>query len=416
MDMPHYHEMVSNLDRLMRTESLRNKAIYIFGHCNASEELADLLLQRKLTVKAILDNNESKHGYTYREIPIIDPKDILKEPFRDAVVCIAARAYEAMRGQLHRIGYKGEVQKLVDYNSYAEYSLSEDTIRRKRERVGFGIAAKKLLEQKYPSYFKVFCPFAALGDVFLTMSYLPLFLKKRNITKCVVGVVEGACAQVVEIFGQEQIQVEALSQKDMDEIVQACIYTEDHGCYIAHQDRPYVIDLHRALYVKCIPLEQIYCCGIFGLPMDTRPGRPRRSALKRYPYLQDINKGKAVILSPYAKSVTALPRELWTNIVQDYSTRGYQCITNITGGEQPLPGTSGISPSICEIQSVVEWAGTYIGIRNGLCDVIKYARCRKTALYPDYQYCDTGWKAIDMYRLAGWENRVVKDGFRWKEY
>ena len=74
-----------------------------------------------------------------------------------------------------------------------------------------------------------------------------------------------------------------------------------------------------------------------------------------------------------------------------------------------------IGPAISEIQSVAERAGIFIGIRSGLCDVLREAACRKVALYPDYFYCDTQWKAIEMYALEGWENIVVKEGFRWKE-
>ena len=65
--------------------------------------------------------------------------------------------------------------------------------------------------------------------------------------------------------------------------------------------------------------------------------------------------------------------------------------------------------------SLVEWAGTFVGIRSGLCDVLKYAACDKTALFPDYYYCDTKWKAIDMYAIDGWRNIVVKDGFVWEK-
>lgn len=42
-------------------------------------------------------------------------------------------------------------------------------------------------------------------------------------------------------------------------------------------------------------------------------------------------------------------------------------------------------------------------------------RCRKIALYPDYNYSDTKWKAIDMYAIGDWENVVVGADFVWAE-
>ena len=130
--------------------------------------------------------------------------------------------------------------------------------------------------------------------------------------------------------------------------------------------------------------------------------------------LDRIRDGKAVIFSPYAKSVTSFPEAVWEQIVACCTDRGYQCFTNVAGEEKPLPGTEAISPRIAEMKSVVERAGTFVGIRSGLCDVIRSVNARKIALYPDYNYSDTKWKAIDIYALAGWENIVRKEDGTWE--
>lgn len=410
MDRVHYEEMVSNLEELIRQHVLKDKEIYLFGHCNATEELAGLLSERGFSVTAILDNNPAKIGGHYRGIPIQPPKAVLSGAAGKTLVCIVARAYAAMADQLKGLGYEGKIYRLAEYDSYAEYSLSEETIARKKERVGRGRVMLEGLGQKYPGCFKVLCPFAALGDIYLMSSYLPHFLRKRGIDRYMIGVIGKGCAGVVRIFGDYQVEI--FSQKDMDEIIQAALYTDINDFFIPHQDRPYVVDLHKALYVKCIPLAQIYCCGIFGLPVGTKPYEPCR--LRQYDGLEQIGKGRAVIFSPYAKSVTALDEKIWEILVESYQTKGYQCFTNVAGDERALPGTIPISPAVSEIQSVVEWAGTFIGIRSGICDVLREASCRKVALYPDYNYCDTKWKAIDIYRLEGWENIVVGEGFKWE--
>lgn len=407
MDKTHYEEMVRNLNALEKEALLKDKALYLFGHCNATETLIDLLLERKYRVCGILDNNVLKYETSYRNTPVLPPNTILESNTEHTIVFIAARAYSSMAKQLRMLGFAGRIEKLVDYNSYAEYSLSEETIRRKGQRIERGFALKQKLERKYPEHFKILCPFSALGDVFFAMSYLPHFLKKRSIERYVVCVIGNACAEVVSLF--DGVLAEKYDQKDMDELVQACLYTQDSHFFIAHQDRPYVVNLHKALYVKCIPLEKIYCCGVFGLLEDTRPIMP--TGMKAYPKLCDINKGGAVVFSPYAKSVTTLSKDFWDKVVQDYKRKGYQCLTNVAGDEQPLDGTEAISPQISELQSVAEYAGTFIGIRSGLCDILKYARCEKTALYPDYNYCDTKWKAIDMYAIEGWNNLVVGDEY-----
>lgn len=424
MDKQHYEEMVSSLLELEQDDCIQGKRIYLFGHCNATEELADLLIAKNYYPVAILDNNANKHGKKYRGIRIVKPQDILKDDQEQTIVCIVARAYAAMSDQLKRLGYKGPVRKLVDYNSYADYSLSEETIARMGVRVERG---KKILDsviEKYPDYFKILCPFQALGDIYIMMSYLPYFLKEQGKKKCVICVIGSACGQVVNLYfdngngridttaGTFEYVLEIFSQKDMDELTQAAIYTQDEESYIAHQDRPYVNNLFKALYIKKIPLEQIYCCGVFGLPKKTKPVVPTN--FHEYGDIQSIPKGNAVILAPYAKSVTALPAEIWKDVVSYYNNLGKICYTNVVGDEQPLEGTIAISPKIGEMKSVVERAGCFVGIRSGMCDVIRTADASMTALFPDYNYCDTQWKSIDMYYMDGWTNIVVDENFKWE--
>lgn len=411
MEAHYYREMAENCEKMRQSGILENKHIFLFGHCNATEKMAELLAQKGYTIAAILDNNREKHGKVYRDVPVVPPDLVLSEDAGKAVVCIATRFYESMYAQLRQLGFTGEIWKMVDYNTYAEYSLSDETIERKRKRMEHGKYIVSELERKYPGYFRVFCPFSALGDIYFCMSYLPYFLQghdRKNYVMCVAG---NACAKVVELF--DDCPVEVMPQKELDAAIQAELYIQDKNAFIAHQDRPYVVNLSKALYSKKIPLEKIYCCGVFGLTQDTKPVVPKR--WNEDADFDFIKKNRAVILSPYAKSVTALPAKVWEDLISDYRGRGYQIFTNVAGDEVPLQGTTSISPAINEMKSIVERAGTFIGIRSGICDVIRTADCRKIALYPDYNYCDTKWKAIDIYAIDTFENIVVKDDFVWRK-
>ena len=410
MEAQYYNEMLQNFEELEQCGILEHKRIFLFGHCGATEKLAELLEKKGYAAAAILDNSMEKQGKIYLGIPILPPESILAESAEDVIVCIVTRFYESMQAQLRQLGFAGEIRKLVDYNTYAEYSLSNETMERKRKRMEHGRRIVEELERKYPRHFRVFCPFSALGDVYFCMSYLPYFLKRRRKKEYIVCVAGAACAKAVSLF--DDCPVEVMQQKELDATIQAELYTQDENAFIAHQDRPYVVHLSRALYRKKIPLEKIYRCGVFGLPEETEPAVPKH--WKDFTDLKMIEKDHAVILSPYAKSVTALPVKIWEAIISDYQKQCFQIFTNIAGEEKPLPGTAALSPEISEMKSVVERAGTFIGIRSGICDVIRTADCRKIALYPDYNYCDTQWKAIDIYAIDSFENIVVKDDFVWK--
>lgn len=409
MDKQRYDEMVSNID--LCKDSLKDRKAFLFGHCEATLTLADLLFENNITPVAILDNNEAKYGKNYKGIPIVSPNAILDSEQNKSTVLIVSRFYESMNTQLRKLGFIGAVVKLVDYNTYAEYSFSVETIVKKWKRVNHGQEIIEDLKKKYENAYIIFCPFNALGDIYFTMSYLPAFLKKRKENNFVVIVPEKGCAAVAGLFGVENIEV--MEQNELDAAIQAVIYTQNNRCFISHQDRPYVVDLHKILKFRKIPLEKIYCCGVFGLSPDTIPIKPMY--WNEWTGNNKIEPTKTVILSPYAKSVPTLPYEIWTDIVLDYWAQGYHIFTNICNDEKPLPGTEGINAKLCEMKSLLEKAGTFIGIRSGLCDVIRTVACKKIALYPDYNYSDTKWKAIDMYAIDGFENIVVRTGDTWKE-
>ncbi|MCR5797868.1 MAG: hypothetical protein K6G63_08160 [Eubacterium sp.] len=388
--------------------SISGKEVYVFGHCESSLSLIDLMYENGIKAHGILDNNPQKAGIMYNGVKVIKPEVVLKKD-REVVVLVVSRFYEAMKKQLRDLGFNGDIIKLLNYNKFSEYSLDEKVIERMKKLIEDGKETLRMLKDKYPGSFFVFCPFAALGDIYLCNSYLPLFQKKTEKDNCIIVVPSEGCAKIVELFGN---RYEVMSQDKLDDAAQAAIYTKDKDTFIAHHDRPYVINLHRALYIKKISLEQIYCCGVFGLPKDTKPVKPTN--WRTWKNLNEIQVGRAVIIAPYAKSVIPIKDEIWTRIVRIYKKRGFQVFTNTAPGEEPLRGTEALVAQLDEMKSIVERAGTFIGIRSGLCDVLRTANCRKIALYPDYNYCDTKWKAIDIYWLEEFENIEVKDDVEWK--
>lgn len=417
MEKKLYDEMVESVDRINDEMDLSARKIFLFGHCNATLELIDLLESEGFRVTAILDNSDVKQGQIYKDAVVIYPEKIIgmagEYPGMDSVVLITSRFYAAMQQQLRELGFEGPIRKVIDYNTYAEYSLSEETITRMKARERHGDELLKALSKKYDQHFKVFCPFHALGDIYFMISYWSAFARVRNIGYAVFCVTSRALADVIHMFGNYIVEV--YDQKELDAMIQSVIYSGGKDCFIAHQDRPYVVNLTKALYIKKIPIEQIYCCGVYGLPANTKPAKPNANG-QIYKDIDQIPEGKAVIFSPYAKSVTTIEPKVWMRAVNYYSEAGFKCYTNVAGDEKPLDGTEAISPSLLEIRSVVERAGTFIGIRSGLCDILREAKAKKIALYPDYNYCDTKWKAIEMYNIEQFEhNLLATEGIEWEK-
>ncbi len=231
-------------------------------------------------------------------------------------------------------------------------------------------------------------------------------MKKKHIRDYVAITVGRSCSDIAAMFGCTDREV--LSQNDMDELVQAVLFTRAKDAFIAHHDRPYVNLLMRALKVKLIPFEILYRCGVFGLEKNFVPCQP--TVLQHFSGYNSMEKGESVIISPYAKSVAGIGSQVWRKIISHFQQKGTQVYTNVSGDEEPLQGTFPLRVGLMELQSAVEWAGTFIGVRSGLCDVIKEAHCRKIVLFPDCYYSDTRWKVADFFYLEGWENVVVQNG------
>ena len=73
MDQLHYKEMKQNLEALIAAGTVSDKTIYIFGHCNATEELVDLLAVKGYPVSAILDNNPENRAIIIKGFPSLRP-------------------------------------------------------------------------------------------------------------------------------------------------------------------------------------------------------------------------------------------------------------------------------------------------------------------------------------------------------
>ena len=98
---------------------------------------------------------------------------------------------------------------------------------------------------------------------------------------------------------------------------------------------------------------------------------------------QGIIEGKTVIISPDANSVTNLPIWFWNIIIKELQKMGYVVFMNcnyITYYRAP-----NIFPLYGESAPLLEYAGHFIGVRSGFCDIISSAKCKKILIYPQVQ-------------------------------
>jgi hypothetical protein len=402
MTIKQYKEMSENTDNLINSGDFLNKKILIFGHSYAAEKLIDYLCENNITVKFLLDNSKYKQGSKYKNILIENPDILRNFNSKNSIILIASRFYQSMQRQILNLGYDGKIVKILDYNSFEEFSISEDVFDKKTARAARGINTLNKLKHKNENAKIIVCPFGALGDVYNVCAFLSAFCKLQSVSKYVITVVGKSCEDVAKIFGVKDIH--RVNQQEMDELVQAIIFTDDENCFIAHHDRPYTNNLTDVLLKRRMNFQDLYRYGVFGLDKNAICDVPMHN--EKFINNGEIQSGKTVIVSPYAKSVGSVPMSFWENIVEDKIKQGFRVLTNVCGDELPIKGSLPLRVSIKQIISAAEQAGYFIGIRSGLCDILSSANCDKTVIFPDCFYSYTNIKTEEFFELPNW-NKIV---------
>lgn len=387
-------DVESAVDDLQRSGRLRDVEIYAFGHTAATEQIRTRLGRYDIALTGILDNNRAKQGSSLHGVPVIPPYAVADVSV-PSVVLIASRFHSNMRQQLMDLGYAGEIIR-VGTLSIGTASGSESS------------GGARLLDQirvDHPGRHLVVCPFGALGDAYWALAYLPAYVAAHRTAPAVVVVVGEGCRQVARLFGHDDVH--SLTQVEMDDLVAAVVGGGAQDVTIAHHDRPYGDAAPvRALDERFVGFTDMYRDLVYKLPPTAQPHAPRRDAPGHVS--PEIPRGRTVLLAPHAKSVVPVPWSFWEQTAERHTSQGDVVATLVHGDEDPVPGTLPLEIPIPEILDAVEHAGTFIGLRSGLCDVVHTARARKVHVFPDAYYSTTSYKVADFFALPGWESVVLQ--------
>lgn len=404
MQEGHKREMKANLsDFLGQTPPFLGKSVLIFGHCNPAEEMAEYLAEFEVQVHCYLDNNQEKQGKLMSNIPVYPPNYIKKYKKEDSIVLVVSRYYAPMVQQLRQLGYEGDVVEAVEYSSFQAFSTSKETFSKKKQRVLFGKDLLTDLRKEWREEHLILCPNCALGDVYVALGFLKAYLKSKNIKSYGVLVVGNPCKQVAELFSTEKVKV--LEQKSMDALVQAVCFFREENAIIAHHNHVYFDPSFHILSKEFIHFQDYYRDIVFQLPRNTQLEQPESK--KNADFSSLMPKGNSVIFAPYANSIVEAPKAFWEDLAEDYKKQGFSLFTNIISGEEPISGTKPLDLPLTEMISAVEWAGHFVSIRSGICDVVQGAKAVKKVVFPDCCFSTTKHKISNFFSLEGWDQVLL---------
>lgn len=241
------------------------------------------------------------------------------------------------------------------------------------------------IRARYGEDTHVFLMRGATGDTYLQLALIENYIRERHIASYKIIADSARCRELGSLFQEKDLiamngyKVESIekaymlmgSRKLNLTILFPWTYTlYFNRCRIRMTERFHFMDTY-----------QYY---VLNLKEGMRIRRPRFRELpqERLKELgtKGLRKGKTVIIAPEANSVTQLESALWNKIIEGLAQKGYTAIANVEQNE----GLSAPDYFCAYAESVplLEYAGYFIGLRSGFCDIVSSAKCRKVVIYP----------------------------------
>lgn len=371
-------------EEIDRTLSVREEDLFIvfFGANKLSEIGIRYLHDKGINVSGIIDNGKDKTGTIKCGVKVYTPEMLLSEYRDNAVIFIASRYVKPMTEQLKDMGYKQSVH--IFETIYHIPSLDKEELESAIVKVREGEAVYENLHTDKAETL-ILCPYKGIGDIYFIGAYLHEYCRRNNIDNYRLAVVGGACKRVAEMFGIENVAI--VSQREMDRIVKYISFVgiESFNVKILNHNYSHYNILSPFEVNGRLSWGKMFHYGIMGFESAASliALKPNNRKVNMAEY-NGLVKDKTVIFAPYANTVSNVDASLWEELAVKFKASGYEVFTNSVGESEPvINGTNPISAPLEDMAEIVEYAGIFIGIRSGICDLVAGTMAKKIILYPD---------------------------------
>lgn len=244
------------------------------------------------------------------------------------------------------------------------------------------------LRKNYPRERIYVYDYTGMGDVYVFCLYLnacSLQIAPEGMAVTVIGNVSKRVADMFQIPN-----IVKLTRKDSAKLTHlARLMGERLNLYPM---TPFPSHLHTDIYShylfgKQINMADAYRCVMFDLETDEKayPELPSQADNVEQLFTEhQLQPGNTVIISPYANTIIGYAPDFWERVTDKLKQWGFTVCTNCSGKEKALPGTVRLSFPLEIAQEVLDYAGYFVGLRSGFCDIICNSAAFKCVLYPDY--------------------------------
>lgn len=290
---------------------------------------------------------------------------------------------------------KEKIKKITPVTIFYKYT--------KRVLKGYSLYRKLVKEYGEGTWILV-APWPGTGDAFQTGRYFKAFLEKNAIEKFVMVVGNSGVKRVLDLFEIPNIKVLCFDDTESLSHLLQFVGKSAIKLRLLHHNPP---EMYSSMMRSIEGINKYTWGEMFrdigmGLNSSVRCYSAKFSSdmatIEEYFLKNNLRKGKTVVLSPYANTFVNMPMEVWTKLTTYLKQLGYDVCTNSTGESEPvLEGTKRFFFSYADTVPALEYAGYFIGIRSGLCDIISEAKCKKIVIYQPIR-CGFG-PVIDLFNM-----------------
>lgn len=386
MNLLYLDEIEKNIDRI-EAEGIFDKCwLVLFGANKPSEKMLLSLKAKGIKVDCVIDNNSEITGKCMCGVRICTPEEGLAGHTKEAVVLIASKYYKEMKKQVVDLGC--QENRVYQMAVYQKLSTDVCAFEEAQLKVQAGLQChEELLKEFGRDVWVIMCPYNGIGDMYFIGAYISKYCEKMQLDNIVVTVVSNTCFRVAKMFGIHNVK--KLEQKMSDSLMKYASFIggEQTGITVfthtsIHWD--VLTNFERAERMDWGTMFRHVLMGIGDAPSNIPENENSRAQAEEFMKENRLTFGKTAIVSPYANTITGLEDDVWNCIVQCLQNKGYDVYTNSTGEKEPaLLNTKPLAFPIEIAREVVEYAGVFVGIRSGLCDVIESAKAKIFVLYPN---------------------------------
>lgn len=395
-------DLRNNLDQLIEAGVLNEKYIVLFGMNTPGDEVINYLSRKGFKVNAIIDNNILNKGKKLAGVYVYQPEELLGKYLENAVVLICSRYFSEMKKQLTDMGYDGEGQiyKVLEMNSGSRYTTDLKVFNEQKDKLYNAAIFYEELKEKYGKDVKILvAPVKANGDVYIISTMIKSYINQNREKNIKLAVIGGVCKRIAKMFGIECII--QITQEEMEKLVilSGFLGREESRIEIIQPYYVYTGIFSKMEGYKGLNFMDFFRYGYFNeakILNDLLSDYQRELTDEENKY--GLVRGKTFILAPYANSLPQIEWKMWERIAALLKKKGYKVFTNsATDDEAAVPGTEKIFFPIEDTVRVLNYAGGFMAMRNGLCEVASLSHCRQIIIYPDKA---AGYgKVIDAYGI-----------------